>query len=160
MSNKLSGAAAFRDRARKYDEGELLELSTGMTVKVRRPNEAKLIQNGEVPTTLVMSAVNVQTQKAGPNDLKNYAALQRLYTRLAVINPKVVEGEPTSDDEVSIDVFTPEELQEVYLYVTGGMDGLIRFRTQRQRLLTGLDLSKIPGDETERPVRPQEPVEP
>ena len=40
---KSSGAAAFRERAKKQQEGELLELSSGMVVKVRRPNETRLI---------------------------------------------------------------------------------------------------------------------
>src|SRR4051812_14283742 len=107
MSNEhvLSGAAAFRERSKKQQEGEVLELSSGMVVKVRRPNETKLIQEGVIPSRLAMSSINIQQQKSNPEDVKNLAALQRLYARLTVIAPVVVEGEPTGDNEISVDDF-------------------------------------------------------
>jgi len=154
---KLSGAAAFRARAKKQDEGEMLELSSGMVIRIRRPNENKLIQNGEIPAALVMSSVNVQLQRPTPNDLVGYAKLQRLYVRLAVVDPVIVEGEPSNDNEVSADAFNTDELQEIYTYVAGGMDGLRRFREERQRIFAGSAKPEIPGDTSERPVRTEEP---
>src|SRR3954447_149640 len=158
MSNQtLSGAAAFRERAKKQQEGEILELSSGMVVKVRRPNESKLIQEGHIPAQLAMSSINIQQQKATAADIKNLAALQRLYARLTVTNPVVVEGEPTGDNEISVDDFDSGELTEIFLYATGGMDGLNQFRTQRQGLPTGPDSTAVSGDAAERPVRAEEP---
>src|SRR3954470_22634967 len=147
MSNQtLSGAAAFRERAKKQQEGEILELSSGMVVKVRRPNESKLIQEGTIPSRLAMSSINIQQQKANPEDVKNLAALQRLYARLTVIAPVVVESEPTGDNEISVDDFDSGELTEIFFYATGGMDGLNQFRTQRQSLPAGPDRAALPGD--------------
>jgi hypothetical protein len=147
MSNQvLSGAAAFRERSQKRQEGEVLELSSGMVVKVRRPNENKLIQEGHVPSQLAMSAINIQLGKAGPADLKNFAALQQVYTRLTVVHPVVVAGEPTGDNEISIDDFESDELNEIYLYATGGMDGLRSFREGRQSLSAGPDSESLSGD--------------
>src|SRR4051794_1715090 len=125
MSNQvLSGAAAFRERSKRQQEGEILELASGMVVKVRRPNESKLIQEGHIPARLAMSSINIQMEKAGPEDVKNLATLQRLYARLTIIVPTVVDGEPEGDDQISIDDLNPDELSEIYLYATGGMDGL------------------------------------
>src|SRR4051794_6977503 len=148
MSNqpKVSGAAAFRERAKKQQEGEVLTLSSGMVVKVRRPNDTKLIQEGHIPAQLAMSSINIQQQKATPQDLKNFAALQRLYARLTVVDPVVVEGEPQGDDQVSVDDFDSGELSEIYLYATGGMDGLSRFRQGRQSLPAGPDSKTLPGN--------------
>src|SRR3954465_13207063 len=111
MSNQppLSGAAAFRERSKKQQEGELLELSSGMVVKVRRPNESKLIQEGHIPARLAMSSINIQQQKANPEDIRNLAALQRLYARLTVIDPVVVEGDPSEEAEISVDHFDSSE---------------------------------------------------
>src|SRR4051812_32091894 len=120
----LSGAAAFRERSRKQEEGEIVELSSGMVIKLRRPNEAMLIQNGQVPSQLAMSSVNATLAKASAVDLKNYVTLQRLYARLALVDPVVVEGEPSNDGEISIDDLNSLELNDIYFYVTGGMDGL------------------------------------
>ena len=147
MSNQtLSGAAAFRERSQRQQEGEILELSSGMVVKVRRPNDTKLIQEGHIPAQLAMSSINIQQQKATPQDLKNFAALQRLYARLTVVDPVVVEGEPQGDNEISIDDFDSGELSEIYLYATGGMDGLKQFRQGRQSLLAGSDSQALPGN--------------
>lgn len=153
----LSGAAAFRDRSKRQEAGELLELPSGMVVKVRRPNENKLIQNGHIPAQLAMSSLNIQMQKATAADLKNMAALQRLYARLTVVDPVVVEGEPSSDTEISVDDFNSDELTEVYFYAIGGLDGLRRFRERGQSLPAGPNSEALSGDEAERPVRPEEP---
>src|SRR3954452_7363949 len=118
---QLSGAAAFRERRKQQEEGELLELSTGMVVRVRRPQESRLIQEGQIPANLAISSINIQQEKANPQDLKNFAALQRLYVRLTVVDPVVVDDNPT-DEQVTVDDFDQTEQTEIYMYATGGMD--------------------------------------
>jgi hypothetical protein len=147
MSNKpLSGAAAFHERAKKQQEGELLELSSGMVVRVRRPNETKLIQEGHIPAQLAMSSINIQQQKATPADLKNFASLQRLYATLTVVDPVVVDRQTEQDNEVSVDDFDSGELSEIYLYATGGMAGLKQFRQRGQGIPARPDSQALSGN--------------
>src|SRR4051794_17364979 len=113
----LSGAAAFRDRFKQQEAGETLKLSSGKVVKIKRPNEAALIRNGVVPSQLALSSVNVMTGRATPIDMKNMVALQQLYAKLALIDPVVVEGEPSNDNEISVDWLDSSELSEIYFYV-------------------------------------------
>lgn len=154
----LSGAAAFRQRSRKQEEGEVLELSSGMVVKVRRPNETKLIQSGQIPGHLAVSSINIQQGKSSPADLKNYATMIRLYAKLTVVDPVVVDGDPADgSNEISVDDLDSTELNEIYLYVTVGMDGLRQFRQERQRAAPGSDSQPVSGDQAERPLRSQEP---
>lgn len=150
-------ASAFRVRHATEQAGTDLTLLSGAKVRVRRPQINALIQNGVIPGALVMSSVNVAKQQIGPNDLKNYIQLKRLYARLTLLEPAAVEGDPENDDQISLDWLSDDEIDELYNYATGGMDGLEQFRKERQELFTGSDREEVPRDQAKRPVRPEEP---
>lgn len=142
---EITKATALKERAIKQEHGDVVELVTGNVFRLRRPNLGSLVSNGAVPSNLAQSAINVERDNGSEKDLKNYLELQRLVTKLALVEPRISESEHPNYDagEIALSDLTDEEIQEIYMYVQGGDDILRRFREERQRALAGFDMPQV-----------------
>lgn len=137
-----TSASAFRQKAQERDSGALVELSSGNTVRIARPSVSKLIKTGQLPSELANAAIKVQ---AGGNtstqDLDKFIQYQERLVKLAMISPKVVDQPNYENDEININDLADDEQTEILLYVNGGLDALAKFRSQRQSVSAGPNLS-------------------
>lgn len=152
---KIVSAAQLKEVRHAEEVGEVVELSSGNAYRLRRPRLMSLVAQGLIPAQLVHSAVNAQNDaKRSPQDVANVFQLWRAIAPLAVMEPKVVKENP-ADDEITVDDLPEEDLQEIFIYTQSSLEGLRRFRQERQGTTAGSDLQEVPGDQAESTVRPE-----
>lgn len=156
MEESPTSASEFRDRAERMKSGEYITLSTGMRVKVRRPNASKLIQDGILPGKFIIASINLSTGRATAQDVVDNNRAKRLMASLTLVEPRVAKSSEASDGEITIDMLLEEEIDEIYYYASGGLDNLEKFRQNRDGGTPGPDSETVSGDETERPVRTED----
>lgn len=149
--NGASSAARFRDRAKTAAEGEYLSLSSGESVKVRRPSITNMVKAGIVPANVAGAALKFDSGKPMTDrDVQRLFELKQIVVTNALVSPKVVAGEPNYDnDEIAFDNLTEDEINDIYMYVQVGLVELTKFREKRQRDAAGSNSEQVPGDETE-----------
>lgn len=129
-------ASYFKQRTQVDDEGEILELSSGAVVRVRRPSIPHLVNAGIVPASLAGAQFRIQTkQNIADEDVKRIYDLELIIAQHAVIEPKVLpKGQKPNYEkgEISINDLKEGDLTEIYTYVQGGVEALDRFRGDGQ----------------------------
>lgn len=144
----VSSAGRFRDRATKREEGELLTLSSGETVKVRRPSITNMVKAQIVPANVAGAALKFDSGKPmSDRDVQRLFELKEIVTRAALLSPKIVKEPNYDHDEISFDDLTEDEINDVYMYVQVGLEELTKFREKRQRDASGPDSDTVPGDQ-------------
>jgi hypothetical protein len=145
---QVTNAAALRQARVDREHGELVKLDSGNVFRLSRPNLSSLVSSGAIPSALAQSAINVDRQNSNDTDLKNYVDLQRLITKLVMVQPKVVEADPNYDaNELLITDLTDEDITEIYMYAQGGMEVLSKFREDRQRAIARLSVPPVSSTE-------------
>jgi hypothetical protein len=129
---KPTPASEIRRRAREViSEGKLIELPSGIVVRVGRPSLANMLKSGKIPANLVSAAVKqmqgstLMTQK----DLQESIEVVELILLEAVKEPKLVRENP-AEDEICLDDFTDEDRGFIFQYVQSGALDLKPFRSQ------------------------------
>jgi hypothetical protein len=127
---QVSDVAAFKKRAQANAHGEVLELPSGLSVKVRRPSVTALIKTGHIPADVAAAMQNVAPGKQlQGNDMKKYLELLDLIVLNSVVEPKVVASGQQADDAISVDDLDDLDKQFVMQYVQSGVTDLTPFRT-------------------------------
>lgn len=127
-----TGASAFRDRSKKRTDGEYLELSSGVTIRIKRPSISGLIKSGQLPSELASAAVKIQSgSPTTSNDMKLFVEYNERIARLSLIEPRVVDTPDYDNGEISFDDLEDTDQTEILLYVNGGLDALAKFREER-----------------------------
>ena len=126
----ISGAAAFKQRATEADQGKVVELPSGLFVRVRRPSVTQLIKVGHIPADVAasMQAVTPGQPLKGDNMTK-YLELMDLIVVHSVMEPKVVLS-GAGENEVNVSEIEDLDKQFLMNYVQGGNADLTSFRTQ------------------------------
>lgn len=133
MSNEPTLGKELRKRR---EEGFVVDLSTGCTVKVRPVAIDRLILAGQIPDYLTALAAKQLWGKITREELtdlelaKQYADLVNLIVPLAVASPRIVEN-PQADDEISIDDLDFRERTTIYTLAVGPVELLRRFRDRQ-----------------------------
>jgi len=112
-------------------EGKLIELPSGIFVKVARPSLAGMIKAGKIPATLVQAAVG-QIQGSipvTPKAINESIEVLECIILASVKEPKVVKENPT-ENEVALSDFTDEDRGYIFQYVQTGALDLKPFRSQ------------------------------
>lgn len=118
----------LRNKFKKNEEGELLTLPSGITLKIKRPSLSRLIRDKRVPQNLVGAALRVVQNKntANPNDLAENIALMEYILKLAIVEPAGM----TDDDIASL---SDDDKGMCFLYIQEGVADLESFRSQQLR---------------------------
>lgn len=135
----VSSAQQFKQRRLEKERGELLTLSSGLVVRVRRPEVSRLISKGLIPANLVQVFLNVQgkqTDNMKPEDLEKLLQFQRVVAEYSFVEPVVTESPDYSAGQISIDDIDESDLEDVWAYVNGGLTAVESFRTERNRVLS------------------------
>lgn len=143
----VSSAEQFKQRRLKKEQGELLELTSGLTIKVKRPEIAKLISSGIVPANLVQVFLNQKgksTDNISAEDLSKLMQFQKIVAQNSVIEPKIVDEPDYNNGEIALEDIEDTDLEDIWQYVNGGLEAVKSFREQRSKLLSGYDSNTIP----------------
>ena len=147
MSDVFS-AEQFRSRRQEREQGELVELESGITVRLHQPQVSKMIADGVIPGFLINASLNVQMGQATDKDLENNTKLKRTMVKHTVMEPQVVDNEP-GDNQITLDDLTDQEIDEIYYYANGGMENLRKFRSGRQGGSPRPNSEEVSGDAPE-----------
>lgn len=131
-----TSAADFRNAAQQRNEGEIVTLESGKSMKIARPSVSALMKTGQLPSELANAAVKVQSGAVTtPTDIVKFTEYQEKLVILSAKNPKVVHENANYDNgEINIGDLSDDEQTEIMIYVNGGLDALAKFRQERQRL--------------------------
>ena len=127
----VSNAQAFRKKKLEYDEGTIIELPSGLVVKVKRPSVPHMIKAGRLPASLAAAQFRMQTSnsEASDKDIERLYQLQLKIVELTLIEPKVTSQNPDYEaGEISIEDIEPTDCDAIYAWVNGGDEALSRFR--------------------------------
>lgn len=125
----VSNAQAFRKKKLEYDEGTIIELPSGLVVKVKRPSVPHMIRAGKLPASLAAAQFRVQTGgESSDKDVERIYQLQLKIVELALIEPKVTATPDYDQNEISIDDIEPGDCDAIYAWVNGGEEALAKFR--------------------------------
>lgn len=126
----VSSAADFRRSRQNRENGELVTLTdSGLTVKLKRPAVSQLVKTGQIPSELVNASAKVQANNgtASQADYQKYVQYQEHLIRYSVVEPQLVDSNPT-DDQITLDDLTDNDKGEIVIYVNGGLAALAKFR--------------------------------
>lgn len=125
-------ASEIKRRAREViSEGKLIELPSGIVIRVGRPSLATMLKTGKIPASLVSAAVK-QMQGSTPmtqKELQESIEVVELILLEAVKEPKLVRENP-AENEICIDDLTDEDRGYIFQYVQSGALDLKPFRSQ------------------------------
>jgi len=150
-NQKYTSAQEFKKRRQAREQGEPLELPSGLVVKVRRPEIPKLIADELIPADLVQEFIKVQSDTSNLNatQLVKLMQFQKAMAKHALLEPKIVDEPNYDSGEISIDDLDQDDLDVVWSYVNGGSKAVAQFREQRDKLLSGHTLQEVSESQTE-----------
>lgn len=131
---QISSAQQFKQAREAREAGDILTLASGLSVRIRRPEVTKLIAKGLLPATLVQGFMSLQGKpqdKMKAEDLEMILSFQREVAKHALVSPTIADEPDYDKDEISIDDLVAEDLDEVWAYVNGGLEGVELFRKER-----------------------------
>lgn len=131
-------------------KGTLVELPSGITVKLGKPFMSDLLAAGDIPGELINAALGEEVE--GLSSQESAARSAKLMAHIvsrAVIEPKVLlEGEPDYDaGQISIQDLSDTDRTYIYAHVQEGVvNRLKKFRNDTTSEAAGSDMQKISGD--------------
>jgi hypothetical protein len=130
-ARKLATADSFRQRATARDTGEVVELPSGLFVKIRRPSVTALIKQKHIPSDVAAAMQNVGPgKKMNPDDMTKYLDLVDLISVHSFVEPKVCpNGQQPGEGEITAEMIDDIDKQFVMNYVQSGVTDLTPFRT-------------------------------
>lgn len=148
-NTQISSAQQFKKRREAREQGDVLTLSSGLVVRLIRPEITKMIAKGLMPSSMVQTfmAFEGKTDKAvKAEDIEAILGFQRVVAVNAVVEPKVVEQDADYDaNEINVDDLEAEDLSEIWAFANGGSEAVELFRKERDsRLSVGLDSETLP----------------
>ena len=140
-------ASQFRDRAAREQKGETLELTSGITVTVRRPSITNMVRSGVIPGQLAGAALKYdKNQPMSERDVQRLFEMKQIVVKHALVTPRVVEDPNYDNNEIAFTDLNEDEINDIYMYVQVGLVELTKFRTQRSGDAAGSDSSEVPGN--------------
>lgn len=141
-----SSAKEFKLKREAREKGELLTLSSGLVVLVKRPNITRMIAKGLVPNSILQKFMVLQDKNTyDPKDIEAILVFQKEMAKQALVKPIIVDEPNYDNDEISVDDLEDTDLAEIWQYVNGGIEEVDKFRRERQSgLSVGQDSNPIP----------------
>lgn len=145
----ITSAETFKKLAEER-KGTLVELPSGIVVKIGKPFVSDMVAAGEIPGELINIALGQKTQ--GETDKETAAKTSKLMNHLvakAVLEPKIVlEGEPDYDKgEISIKDISDFDRTFIYTHVQEGVvNRLNKFRDEQPGTTSGSNSKPVSGD--------------
>jgi len=130
-SLQITPASEIKRKADESKNGKLIELPSGIVMRVARPSLALLLKSGKIPGSLVSAALK-QAQGSTPmtqKEIQESIEVVDLILMEAVKEPQVVKENPT-ENQVCIDDFSDEDRGFIFNYVQQGALDLKPFRNQ------------------------------
>lgn len=124
-----TSVAEIRKRSQDRKQGQLITLSSGITLRIGRPSVNNLVKTGQLPAELANAAIKVQsgTPNLSDHDMKKYVEYNERIVKLSVLEPQVVDADP-NDEQIGLDELGDDDRNEILLYVNGGLEALAKFR--------------------------------
>lgn len=149
----VSSAQQFKQAREAREKGDVITLSSGLSVRLKRPDVTQMISRGLIPSNMVQGFMSLQGKdqsKITGEDVATILQFQREMAKHALTEPKVVDEPNYDNGEISIDDLSSDDLGEVWQYVNGGLEAVEKFRKERNTgVLPGLDSQEIPTPPSE-----------
>lgn len=135
-------------------KGKIIQLPSGLRLKVGRLNLTNLLKTGKIPQNLVNIAVKQQSGIAmsSQKDITESIELFEFLVLEAVKEPKLVrENADVDKGEIDLSFLSDEDKIFIFNYIQKGVvDSYQNFRNERPTNANGgLDMQTIPGKKTE-----------
>lgn len=153
-AQQVSSAQDFKKKREERDKPQRLDLSSGLTVLLKRPNIKVLISSGYIPDQLASKIINMESkvgEEVEPKDVKDYLEFQKLVAKTALTSPEVVDEPKYAQNQIHIDDIDPDDLEEIFGFVMSGRrsETVDSFRDDAQGASAGPDLQEVSGDKAQ-----------
>jgi len=135
---KLTPVSEIKKRANVImREGELVELPSGIVVRLARPSLAAMIKSGKIPDHLVSAAVKQLQggQTLSAKEVRESIDVMEEVMMLGFVEPKLVRENP-QEGEITFDDLSDDDRGFAYSYIqfgrTNSQGGLKSFRSKRR----------------------------
>lgn len=125
----VSSPEEIKQWKNKAEKGEVLELPSGLKVRIKRPKLAVMMKSGIIPQDLLNISLDVTSGKAtsNPADLQKAIQVMEIILMNSFVEPRLVEKEP-KEGEITVNDLTDDDRAFAFAYVQSGRSGLGRFR--------------------------------
>lgn len=146
---KVSGPETFK-KLRDARLGRVMELPSGLVVKVGSPHISDMIEAGDIPGELINTALGVRSKEVtDAQAAKNSSRMMKYIISKALIEPKcVLTGEPNYD-KGEIHIQDIDDTDRIFIYTQvqeGVMRQLNKFRNDSAGKVGRPDSTPLPGD--------------
>ena len=108
-SLELTSASEIRKFKEQRETGQVIELPSGIVVRVRKPDISKLITDGEIPNELLSIALGKESlDEMTPEGIQKGLQMMNLLVCHSLVSPKIVEESP-QDNEILISDLSEED---------------------------------------------------
>lgn len=131
-SLKLTPAAEIRRKAKEtIVEGKLVELPSGIVLRLARPSLAVMLKTGKIPGSLVSAAIKQMqgSTPMTPEQVKESIEVVELILMESVKEPTLVKENPT-EGQICLDDLSDEDRGFIFQYVQTGALDLRPFRRE------------------------------
>jgi hypothetical protein len=128
---KISTPNEIKEWKKKTEGGEILELPSGLIVRIKRPKLAVMMKNGIIPSDLLNMSLDVTTGKtsSNPADIQKAIQVMEIILMNSFIEPRLVE-KIAGEGEIALEDLTDDDRAFAFAFVQSGRTGLERFRKQ------------------------------
>lgn len=126
-----SNANQFRALKQERNAPKLLELPSGLFVKVVRPSVSALLRQGKIPASLI-SAASLQQRGVANLDRKTMEESMKMIDLIvceSVVDPVIVL-ENANDNQVNVGDLVDDDKNFIWNYVQTGVTAVEKFRRQ------------------------------
>jgi hypothetical protein len=131
---QITSVEEIKKQANKViKEGIVIELPSGIKVKLRRPSLANLLKSGKIPSNLTQAALRQAEGRPilSQKDVEDSLAVVEVVLQEAFVEPKLKRtGEETGPNEINITDLVDEDRGFVFQYVQNGSADLKPFRNK------------------------------
>lgn len=111
-------------------EGVLVELPSGIVMRVARPKLATLLRSGKIPQSLTSAALRQAEGRRllTQDEVKESLEVLEIVLMEAVKEPKIVKGTTPKEGEITFDHLTDDDQGFLFQFVQSGNTDLRPFR--------------------------------
>jgi len=160
---EVTGASVWKQ---PFKEGVEARLPSGKVIKLRPVALDVLLQSGDIPDFLTPIAAKTLWDETPLEDIENQTEMAVNFTQLvntiipaAILEPKVVQGEPVNDDEISLNWIEFPDKVWIFNVVIQPVELMRKFCAESFKRVELISDGSESGDEAEPVLDDSGPVD-
>ena len=126
-------AKEIKEQLEARKDGKVIQLPSGLSLKLRKPSIARLLKDDVFPKELVATAIKMDSNASEPTTKEDYLNSLRVINTIvahAVVSVKVVlDKADVTEDSILVDDIDDNDRVAIYLYCQSGVEPLNSFRS-------------------------------